>query len=423
MSVTVHPAKVVYIRRKQGYDYGGGEVSHYKPLHLEYKGYFNPNVPQKFNYHHQQFALPPQNFDEIKQNFEQQFNKFYQQHQANNFEDYKFKQEEPLALFVSKPEEQNLVKQQGAKPAFGDAIAKPPQNQKPIDWESFKLENNGGQALKQEFQPVLQKPPQSAEHFSGYNYQQSSGVGQEKFPPVHNEYYPGLQQPQQPVNLYVGFENFKQNAIQQPAEAAKQNFNAFNLPKLQQQPQTFPFQEQKPEPLPVNHQLFPEQQKIEASPAPVAPNHIFGGHFFQPPKGQDHQFPIQQQVGHDFGGGGEDLKQLFDQALNSIDSQHEGIGIAHQNGLDGVKNDFRRPNEQNIIKFSNEDAVEPQEVGKVQFGNGLKFNNNDFGFGVENINKPQQQQGGLKSKRRPKRVRPPVEPKYTYIIRARRHRD
>lgn len=300
MSVTVYP-KVVYIRRKQGYDYGG-DVNH---IRLEYKGFYNPNIQQQKYYYQQQ--------------------------------------QEPLALFVSKPNEQ-------IKPIFDQT----PQIQKPFEWESFKLQNNGG--IKQDFEAVLQKPPQLPQ-----------------YPPVHN-FYSG-QQAQDPVNLYVGFDN---NAIQQPAEAAKQNFNALNLPKLQQ-PQLC---QQQP--------CVPQQQPAE----------IFGGHFLDATQTQQQNEDLKiGQVSNDLDNqqGNGDFKQLFQQIPN-----------------DGQQG-FVRPNEQNIIKFSNEDAVEPQEFGKVQFTKGMDFNS-QFAFGG----------GGLREsvkKRRPKRVRPVREPQYTYIIRARRHRD
>lgn len=307
--------KVVF-RRKQGYDYGG---DHFK---LEYKGYYNPNVPQ--------YPLVPQ-----KQN------NFYQQHQ------------EPLALFVSKPEEQT-------KPLFENIIVQQPQ------WDSFKLQNNNGGQIKQEYEAVLQKPPAN---FNSY---------QEKFPPVNTEFYPGLRQPQEPVNLFVGFDDFKQNAVQQPAEAAKQNFNVYNLPKL-------------PQP-----QLCPEQQKQGNGEdlSKVCPQKevavgqdLFGGHFLEAQKGN--------------------FKQLFNQIPNDL-------------GAPGFSNEFKKPNEQSIIKFSNEDAVEPQEVGKLQFGKGVTFNN-DFGFGSGGgVNQGKRENV---KKRRPKRVKPAPEPKYTYIIRARRYRD
>lgn len=310
MSVTVYP-KVVYIRRKQGYDYGG-DVNH---IRLEYKGFYNPHIQQ------------------------QKYNNYFQPQQ----------QQEPLALFVSKPNEQ-------IKPFFDNVIV--PQNQKPFEWESFKLQNNGEQ-IKQDFEAVLQKPPQ--------------------YPPVH-DFYPGLRQPQ---DLYVGFDN---NAIQQPAEAAKQNFNALNLPKLQQ-PQQLCQQQQH---------CIPQQQQ---------PAELFGGHFLDPTQGQQQNEDLKTNIvgpsglNDDQQQGNGDFKQLFQQIPNDL----------------GGQQGFVRPNEQNIIKFSNEDAVEPQEFGKVQFGKGADFNG-QFGFGV----------GGLRDnmkKRRPKRVRPVREPQYTYIIRARRHRD
>lgn len=418
MSVTVLSiphGKVVY-RRKQGYDYGG-DVNHFKPLQLEYKGYFNSPVQQKptfqdFHHPHQQLHQETQ---DAKQNFQQQFNNLY--HQLN-YHDGQFKPQEPLALFVSKPEEQNFMKQQPVKPLFDNVILKRPQNEKALEWESFKLDNNEGQ-LKQEFQPVLQKPPKT--QFNNYNFQQSTENDHNQiplYPPANNAFYPGLRQPQQPVNLYVGFDDFKQNAIQQPAEAAKQNFNAFNLPKLQQSP------------------LLPsQQQKQEGLPVPSVNYNPFGGHLVEPGKVQQQQLhfePQQQIIGQD------GFKNVINQISNNIDSnnqQQQGSvefktlfsqipsntgGQIQEN--QGIANEFKKPNEQNILKFSNEDAVEPQEVGKVQFGKGVNFNNSiDFGVGGANINESKRENG--KKKRPNKRLKSARKPQYTYIIRARRHRD
>lgn len=412
MSVTVLSiphGKVVY-KRKQGFDYGGGgEVNHFKPLQLEYKGYINPGAQQKSSYpqYHQQF---PQKSSDVNQNFQQEFNHFYKP--QTNYNDDKIKQAEQLALFVSKPEEQHFFKQQ--QPVFENTISKTPQNAKSLDWESFKLENHDGH-FNQEFQPVLQKPPQTSiqqqQPFNGYNYQEPIGDNQPKNPiyPPLNDFYPSrLKQPQQPVNFYVGFDNFKQNAIQQPAEAAKQNFNAINVPHLQQQPTYFSSQ----------------QQKDEGLLATTLANHgVYGGHFLESDKSQQNNLPLnhqqQQQISH----------EGFKQFLNDIDnyaSNQQGSGgfknsfgqISNNDvvGNHGITNEFKKPNEQSILKFSNEDAVEPQEVGKVNFGNGV-----NFGVGVE-VNESKREKE-KKKKKRTKRLRTAREPKYTYIIRARRHRD
>lgn len=338
-------------RRKQGYDYGE-EINSYKPTTpLEYKGYFNPNMQDFSQYHPQQ-----------------------------QFDNGNYKQEEPLALFVSKPEEQNFIKQQPAKAIFDNNIGKLPP-----EWL-----NNG----RQEFQPVLQKPPQ---HFN-YNQQSTSGDHQQKlpiYPP--NDFQPGLKQlpQQQPMNFYVGFDN-----VQQPAEAAKQNFDAFNLPKLQQPPHFSSSQQQKYEPDPgTNHALF-------------------GGHFLEPGKRQQHQqqqqqnFETQQpQISYD-----EHFKNINNHHYHTVNQQSKE-NLFNQIPS-GNTHEFKKPSEQSMIKFSNEDAVavQPQEVGKIQFGKGSDFN---FGFGMMSEGKRDKE----KKKKRSKRFRTSREPQYTYIIRARKHRE